>query len=743
MPSQPSISIFMPTPAKREQKENARERQVSKLKSSNNLLLPNPAQNASPESRIGETKAARRPPLPDIPAAISTPAEHVKLLWPGLEDGSTEHPWGIKTIRRRHAPAGKQEKAVRVLSPRPPTALRPGQRPKPQKGRPRHVVLSDFNALAGQDDIDISLSVFSVWRRLEYLRSLTCLVLDFDVLAPTDGAHVIHADTDAFLAVESAIQKTLACIEDQSIDTPNLVVRTGRGFHLYWLFSTIVPGAAHPRWRTTQEHLIKRMAALPYRPDASCSDATRVFRLVGTRNTKVLDEQSHTWIVTAEVLRRERHSFDTLADQINPLTRRQCSDLSAARKKRLANSVANAVAPVLRGPEHLRAQHARQIERAGKQYQWMEAQIQTLGGKIDRGARDTVLFAAGCCLAWMVPPEQLADHITQFAGAYLVGMNSREAVGQRMITVIQRAQSASRSEITTIYEDLRYVLSPDWFVKRLADVFGAAVAQVKSFGGRRPRATGEYTKTGVRATHLEAALRAHEERQSGATLAEIAAVVGVSIKTVHSWLNVPLEDIQSALQRAKPQEACPTPLVLPKPSLNGSCPPMNAGNLQKTTRGGSGGDSSLALAPVDNFQPAGKRVEIASFSGAKVSSVPGHAPVDMPLTEEGARQLPVIDALQRAGFICRPDGEHRPRSRDQARWHVSHPSEPWVYEVQVKADHAWYVAPSGDDEVLSGYGGLWAVRRLLKIGYHDALERVGCPRPEKLASRGRRQKKAR
>lgn len=689
------------------------------MKSSNNLLLPKPTQNASTDSRICDTRTPRRRPLADLPPYIRTPAEHVKLLWPGLEDGSEEHPWGIKTIRCRNAAPGKQERPIRVLSPRPPRLVQPGQPPKRQKGKPREQLLADLDSLAGKDDVDVSLSVFSSWRRLEHLRSLTCLVLDFDVLRPTPGAHLVYADTDACLTVESAVQRTLAHISDQDIPSPNLVVRTGRGFHLYWLFTTVLPAQAHPRWRVTQEHLIKKMSALEYRPDVSCSDATRVFRIVGTRNSKVHDENSHPWTVSAEVIHRQRHSFDDLAKQINPLTRRQCIDIREARARRLAKSTTSTAPAVRRGPEHFRAQHARQIERSSKTYQWLVDQITAIG-KIDRGARDTVLFAAGCCLAWMVTPDQLPHHIEQFAGAYLAGMATKEAVGQRMITVIERAQKAAKAELVSVYEDLRYVPSAKWFTEHLSEVFGKAVHQVKAFSGRRPRATGEYTKTGVRATHLSAAIKAHEEREAGATLADIAASAGVSIKTIHAWLKVPLEDLTAAQDKLAQGEVIRDGSVLPKPSLNGFRPPQNAGNLQEMTRGGSGGDFAPKKTPVDN-SPVRPPLSVAAV-GLDMPAVPKPMQID----EERARRLPVIEALQLAGFVCKRDAEHRPRSPDQVRWHVSHPTEAWVFEMQVKADHAWYIAATATEAVLSGYGGLWAVRKLLKLGYREALARVGC-----------------
>jgi hypothetical protein len=113
----------------------------------------------------------------------------------------------------------------------------------------------------------------------------------------------------------------------------------------------------------------------------------------------------------------------------------------------------------------------------------------------------------------------------------------------------------------------------------------------------------------------------------------------------------------------------------------------------------------------------------------------------MQMDEERARRLPVIEALQLAGFVCKRDAEHRPRSPDQVRWHISHPTEAWVFEMQVKADHAWYIAATATEAVLSGYGGLWAVRKLLKLGYREALARVGCIAAPAQASRAGRLRK--
>ena len=75
----------------------------------------------------------------------------------------------------------------------------------------------------------------------------------------------------------------LRALDDAALPLPSFSVKTGRGIVLVWLHDP-VPRHALPRWRLCQQRLLEVLR--PFGGDAMCTDAARVLRLVGTRNSK-------------------------------------------------------------------------------------------------------------------------------------------------------------------------------------------------------------------------------------------------------------------------------------------------------------------------------------------------------------------------------------------------------------------------------------------------------------------------
>ena len=157
--------------------------------------------------------------------------------------------------------------------------------------------------LAGETDVYLTQNRFFGRRRLvSRLAELDALFVDLDYYKTEHAdAHPPHVLT---LALEA--------LQDERLPPPSFAVASGRGLALVWLHHA-VPRAALPRWRACQHvlwHTLRHLGA-----DRLASDAARVLRLVGTRNSR------SSTLVEGLMAPREPWDFDQLADEILPLQR--------------------------------------------------------------------------------------------------------------------------------------------------------------------------------------------------------------------------------------------------------------------------------------------------------------------------------------------------------------------------------------------------------------------------------------
>lgn len=635
-------------------------------------------------------------------------------------------PWGVKTIRERLAPAGRQETALRV---------RPGV-----VGQQLSDIQGHLIRLEGKPDVDVSLALFKRWRETTSLLSLTCCALDFDIETLADGQSPITA-------VESRIDAVIHQLDQNEIPRPNLLVRTGRGFHIYWLFERTLPAAGITRWRAVMTHLLKLTASL--RPDMGVSDPTRVLRLVGTVNSKVVDENGHPWRVRAEVLRRERVSFETLQDTVLPYTRAEVHDFRARQaakiQKRLENQQNTAPGgPLLSdstkaSPQAARS-HYRQFARADKQLAWLSAAVIATwpNGEVPEGWRDKVLFAAGCFLSWLAEPDVLRTAIERFAVMHTPGISPGAAVRSHCSAVITRADKAAAQrtagELVTLEDDPRYKVGKRWIENNLGDIFAGHMTGLHNTLKKAQRRKGTYSLIGVAVANLADAIKAHELRGLGQTLKEIGkALGGRPAKTIKSWLQVELTKLQDALQASEdksssgqpparqssarlytlptqrplaspPGEQAPEPQgVLPKTFLYGLSP-SNQGFEKRPRGGGLGAGSETPVQPVDNLVKVPERATHPTKPHKKYAQV-------LDLIPKSLMSLDVAATLEKAGCHVKKDLSFVPRGDPKTlRYYVSLPGTGRVVELIV-TELLWWAGT----EFGGGKGGASAARVLLKL----------------------------
>lgn len=189
--------------------------------------------------------------------------------------------------------------------------------------------------------------------------------------------------------------------ELMNIPEPSLVIYSGNGIYLKWLFEKAVPKRALPRWNAVQKKLIELFK--DFGADPQARDASRVLRIPGTTNTK-------TGLKVEIVIEKPniRYDFEEFSRQILPLERPK----RAIKNARIVLPHSNA--------KNSLAKSCKATTCKGKKFSFTPAQlwwdrlqdIRTYvqlrwKGKVPEGYRDIVLFLSYIALGWIDPINTL------------------------------------------------------------------------------------------------------------------------------------------------------------------------------------------------------------------------------------------------------------------------------------------------------------------------------------------------
>lgn len=189
-------------------------------------------------------------------------------------------------------------------------------------------------ALSGSYDIWLSQCEFRKPNRraVNFLRTGTSYI-DLD-----------YYKIDGLKHPMAVMSKVFDVLESEGIPLPNLVIDSGRGLQIKWIYPSI-PDRALLRWKAVQNRLIEILRGLG--SDPAVKDVSRVLRLAGTFNSK---SRSMVQVLYSE---DPLKSFDKLADAVLPFSRQAIADL---REKRRNESqlelVTNNPKPIHRGGLH-------------------------------------------------------------------------------------------------------------------------------------------------------------------------------------------------------------------------------------------------------------------------------------------------------------------------------------------------------------------------------------------------------
>jgi hypothetical protein len=175
-------------------------------------------------------------------------------------------------------------------------------------------------------DVDtyISQSVFKrPNRRSENLHTMSHAFVDLDTY---------NVEALKGMAVENIVDKILTFCKKNQIPIPSLIISSGRGLYLKYIWSTFVSGQARERAVAVNKQLVETFRE--FGTDPHCVDMSRIFRVVGSVNSKSGTRCSLAWAEPGEDGKLVKtYDFEKFADEILPYTREEVKAFRESKNK--------------------------------------------------------------------------------------------------------------------------------------------------------------------------------------------------------------------------------------------------------------------------------------------------------------------------------------------------------------------------------------------------------------------------
>lgn len=252
-------------------------------------------------------------------------------------------------------------------------------------------------------DIYVSQNVFGRDRTISQLVSLGAVWCDLDYHDPKKKSKYTGKSPELINAA------VLAHLEDSVVPVPSYILSTGRGLCCVWLHD-LLRRAALPRWSAVQKHIATILN--DFGPDRNALDASRVFRLSGSTNSKVPGSQVKMIWCQGRPKSPTRHLFSTLADEVLPHTQQELRQFKLDRAKAKADAAAEDT-----GEQKSKPKAPVQRFSAASYYDLVLSELQLIRayrapvGPLPNGQRDTWIFLASCAMAYLCPPEEMEREI--------------------------------------------------------------------------------------------------------------------------------------------------------------------------------------------------------------------------------------------------------------------------------------------------------------------------------------------
>lgn len=281
-----------------------------------------------------------------------------------------------------------------------------------------------FLSAGNGKDRFISMATFKKRRSTSEICTIENAYLDLDY----------HKTSFWHRSAESVANNVIAELKAASKPLPSFILSTGRGLLCVWLHE-MLGAKVLPRWSALQKELHKPLKR--YNPDVGACDAARVFRLVGSINSKADDSRNRVQLVWGDPKNLYRYKFNDLADGWLPEKKAKLISFAAERAKEKTGK-----------PKKHRRPDGLAMGLWGTRMEDIEKLIKHRDptGQVATGMQDKFLFVYACALAHTTHPEVILPLMRQKASQWSGGTWTESATDCAMGTAYRRAVKALAGE---------------------------------------------------------------------------------------------------------------------------------------------------------------------------------------------------------------------------------------------------------------------------------------------------------
>lgn len=400
---------------------------------------------------------------------------------------------------------------------------------------------------SGKDAYLSQNEFFKPNRRAINLKRITSCYVDLDV-------HKVPGMQD--LGKHLMAERMLMACEDRGLPMPTVLVHSGRGLQAKWVLERPVGAGALPRWQAVQRELFLGLQSLG--GDELALDASRVLRLVGTKNSRSGQAAEVVFLnrlVTRGGTQRQdgviAYNFETLTENLLRHGRDEVARLYDEQgmlweRERLVRMGASGLKPARRSSA------GRPLDAA--QLAWdrladLRRLVELRGWHVEgapSGKRNTLVFLGACFLASSKFARNFGGEVRELAAQIAPTWTDSE-VRSCVSTVLSKLEAAGRGqkiEYAGRQLDPRYRFKNETLVS-LLELTAAEQAKMKCIVDRdealrrdaerqlrKRAASGCMPRADYEARSDARAERARALRDSGLSLAEIAREMGLGRSTV-------------------------------------------------------------------------------------------------------------------------------------------------------------------------------------------------------------------
>lgn len=273
-------------------------------------------------------------------------------------------------------------------------------------------------------DLYVSMATFKKRRAASEICAIESTYLDLDY----------HKTSLWHRSAESVAKNVIRDLQDAGKPLPSFILSSGRGLLCVWLHEMLGANVLS-KWAAIQKQLSKPLER--YNPDKGATDAARIFRLVGSINSKADDRRNRVQLVWGDPNNLHRYKFNDLADAWLPETKAKLISMAAERAKENAGK-----------PKKHRRPNGLAMGLWGTRMEDIENLIRhrDVTGHVAVGVQDKFLFIYTVALSHTTHPEVILPIIRQKAAQWSGGTWTEASTDGAMGTAYRKAVAALSGE---------------------------------------------------------------------------------------------------------------------------------------------------------------------------------------------------------------------------------------------------------------------------------------------------------